>query len=73
MALVEKVSVSLAAEEVEWARHKAEQSDTSFSAVVSEALRKQRQHEARMELLQDLGDKDITTKDLEAVYAEWRS
>lgn len=73
MALVEKVSVSLGAEEVEWARHKAEQSDMSFSAVVSEALRKQRQHEARMELLKDLGDKDITQKDLEAVYAEWRS
>jgi mannitol/fructose-specific phosphotransferase system IIA component (Ntr-type) len=73
MALVEKVSVSLGAEEVEWARHKAEQSDTSFSAVVSEALRKQRQHEARLELLAELGDKDITAKDLEAVYAEWRS
>lgn len=73
MALVEKVSVSLGAEEVEWARHKAEQSDTSFSAVVSEALRKQRQQEARLELLSALGDKDITPKDLEAVYAEWRS
>lgn len=73
MALVEKVSVSLGAEDVEWARHKAEQSDTSFSAVVSEALRKHRQHEARMELLAELGDKDITPKDLEAIYAEWRS
>jgi hypothetical protein len=40
---------------------------------VSEALRKQRQQEARIELLAELGDKDITTKDLEAVYAEWRS
>jgi hypothetical protein len=72
MALVEKVSVSLGAEEVEWARHKAEQSDMSFSAVVSEALRKQRQHEARLELLAELGDDDITPEDIAAVLAEWR-
>jgi hypothetical protein len=71
--LVEKVSVSLETESVEWARHKAKQSNTSFSAVVNEALRKQRLHEARIELLEELGDEDITTKDLEAVYAEWRS
>jgi len=71
--LAEKVSVSLETEDVEWARHKAKQSNTSFSAVVNEALRKQRLHEARMELLKELGDKDITIKDLEAVYAEWRS
>lgn len=73
MPTVEKVSVSLATDELEWARGKAEQMATSLSAVVSEAIRMQRQHEARLALLEELGSSDISSEDLEAVYAEWRS
>jgi hypothetical protein len=73
MATVEKVSVSLSVDEVEWARQKAARAETSFSAVVSEAIRKQRQHEARIALLDELGADDVTLEDMEAVYAEWRS
>jgi hypothetical protein len=71
-AATEKVSVSLAVEDVEWARQKAERDEMSFSAVVSEALRRQRQSEARRRLLAELGTADITPDDLAAIEAEWR-
>jgi len=38
MATTEKVSVSLAIEDLEWARQRAERDDKSLSAVLTEAL-----------------------------------
>ncbi|MEY4577591.1 MAG: hypothetical protein RL701_2294 [Pseudomonadota bacterium] len=72
MATTEKVSVSLAVEDLEWARKRAEQDDKSLSAVLTEALRRQRQAEARRRLLTELGTDDLTEAELAAVEAEWR-
>ena len=71
-ATTEKVSVSLATEDLAWARQRAEKSDTSLSAVLSAALRRERQFEARGRLLEELGTADITPDELEAARAEWR-
>lgn len=71
-AATEKVSVTLAIEDVEWAREKAAESGKSFSAVVTEALRRQRQSEARRRLLVELGTDDLTPAELAAIEAEWR-
>ena len=70
MRATEKVSVSLAVEDVEWARQKAEKDDKSLSAVLTEAIRRQRQSEARQRLLTELGTGDITQADLDAARAE---
>ena len=70
MRVTEKVSVSLAVEDVEWARKKAEQDDKSLSAVLTEAIRRQRQSEARQRLLAELGTEDLTQADLDAARAE---
>ena len=69
---VEKLSVSIAAEEAAWAREQAEAAGCSLSAVLTEALRKQRQSLAMRRLLDELGTDDITEEDLAAVRAEWR-
>jgi hypothetical protein len=71
-AKVEKLSVSLGTEEAAWAREQAEASGSSVSAVLTEALRKQRQNLARRRLLDELGTDDITEEDLAAIRAEWR-
>lgn len=71
MAAAEKISVSLSAEDLAWARKRAKREVSSVSAVVSESLRRQRQAEARTRLLADLGTDDITEADLESVRREW--
>ena len=60
MGATEKVSVSLASDGRESARHKAEEDGKSLSAALTEALRRQRQSEARRRLLAELGTDDIT-------------
>jgi hypothetical protein len=72
MAKVEKISVSLTSEELKAARRRAKRMGLSLSAVLNEALRFQRQMEARRRLLDELGTDDITPDDLAAVRAEWR-
>jgi hypothetical protein len=72
MRVTEKVSVSLAAEDVEWARQRAERDETSLSGVLTEALRRQRQSEARQRLLAELGADDLTPADIDAARAERR-
>jgi len=72
MATVEKISVSIPIEELEWAREQAEEGATSLSAVVSEALRRARQSSARRRLLAELGTDDLTPEMLDAIEAEWR-
>jgi len=69
-ASVEKISVSLGAENLAWAKNRAARQQKSLSAVVSEALLRQRQAEAGVRLLEDLGTGDITEVDLAAIRAE---
>jgi hypothetical protein len=71
-APVAKISVSLGAAEEKWAREKAAATGRSFSAVLNDALRRERQNEARLRLLEELGTSDISPEDLAAVRAEWR-
>lgn len=73
MAKVEKLSVSLGTEEIGWVRKKAEESASSVSAVLNEAVRQQQRLEAMDRLLEELGMDDITPEDIAAVLAEWRS
>jgi Arc/MetJ-type ribon-helix-helix transcriptional regulator len=72
MAAAEKISVSLGAEDLSWARQRAKREVKSLSAVVSEALRRQRQAEARTRLLAELGTDDITERERDQVRDEWR-
>jgi hypothetical protein len=73
MAAAEKISVSVGMEDLSWARRRAKREAKSLSAVVSEALRRQRQAEARARLLLDLGTDDITERDRDQVRDEWRT
>jgi len=70
MRAAEKVSVSLSSEDLAWARARAKQQAKSLSGVLSDALRRQRQAEARLALLQELGTADITDADLAALRSE---
>ena len=72
MPAAEKISVSLRAEDLAWARKQAKRELKSLSAVLSEALRLQRQAESRARLLADLGTDDITERDRNEVRGEWR-
>jgi hypothetical protein len=73
MAAAEKISISLGAEDLAWARRQAKAGAKSLSAVLAEAVRRQRQAEARARLLADLGTDDITERERDAVRNEWRS
>jgi hypothetical protein len=70
MGAIEKVSVSLSTEDVVWAKKRAQRQLKSLSAVVSEALRRQRQAEAGALLLEELGTDDVTEADLDAMREE---
>jgi len=70
VATAEKISVSVSRENLAWARKRARARRTSLSAVVSEALLRQRQAEAGVRLLEDLGTEDITEADLDAIRSE---
>jgi hypothetical protein len=72
MPAVAKVSVSISSEDLAWAKRRARRGTTSLSAVVSEALRRQRQAEARTKLLDELGTNDISSEDVSAIRAEIR-
>lgn len=72
MAAAEKISISLGAEDLAWARRRAKMEVKSLSAVLAEAVRRQRQAEARIRLLADLGTDDITERERDAVRNEWR-
>lgn len=73
MATAEKISISLGAEDLAWARRQAKAEAKSVSAVLAEAVRRQRQADARARLLSDLGTDDITDREREAVRSEWRA
>jgi hypothetical protein len=63
--------VTLATEEFAWAQARAVREGKTMSAVVSEALRRQRQSEAVRRYLAEFPD-DVTEADLVAVEVEWR-
>jgi hypothetical protein len=73
MAAAEKISISLGAEDLAWARRRAKTEVKSLSAVLAEAVRRQRQAEARARLLVDLGTDDITERERDEVRNEWRA
>jgi hypothetical protein len=70
MRSAEKVSVSLSSEDLAWAKARARAQAKSLSAVLSDALRRQRQAEARLRLLDELGTSDITEADVDAMRVE---
>jgi hypothetical protein len=70
MTRVSKLSVSLANDDLSWAKARAKSLGISLSGVLSESLRRQRQAEARAQLLEALGTDDITSEDLEAFRRE---
>jgi len=72
VAKMEKLSVSIDAREVSWARKQAKVLGTSLSAVLTDALKRQRKLAAMDRLLAELGTDDITEEDLAAVRAEWQ-
>jgi len=64
-----KLSISLAVEDAEWAVGEARARKLSLSAVVSEAIHRQRRHAALGKLLSELGGK-LTATELAALRAE---
>jgi len=66
MPAVAKVRVSISSEDLAWAKRRARRGTTSLSVVVLEALRRQRQAEARTKLLDELGTDDISSEDVSA-------
>ena len=69
-----KISVSVADAELSWARTVARTRHLSLSAVVTEALRRARQAEARERLLAEFGDAAKATPDeLAEIYREWQT
>ena len=71
MADTEKVSVTVAAKELAWARRQARAKRLSLSSVVSRALRMARQLEARERVLAKLPES--TPEALAAIDREWAS
>jgi hypothetical protein len=72
MGKVDKISISLSPEDAKWARARAKKLKTSVSGVVGEALRRERQAEARRKLVEELGG-PLAEEELRAVLAEWRT
>ena len=70
---VSKVSVSVADDELAWARKEARIRHLSLSAVVTDALRRARQAEARERLLAQFGDAaKASPEELAQIYSEWQ-
>lgn len=64
-----KLSISIAAEDAEWAVGEARARKLSLSALVGEAIHRQRRHAALGRLLSELGVK-LTAAELAALRAE---
>jgi hypothetical protein len=71
--MVAKISISIPdAALLEWAKQQAEREGRSLSAVFTEALRRERQRDARLRVEQWLGSAGELTPEREAeVLAEW--
>ena len=73
MGAAAKISISLSSEDLAWARDRAKRELKSLSSIIAEALRRERQAEARSRLLADLGTDDINERERDEVRAEWSS
>ncbi|MEY4508670.1 MAG: hypothetical protein RLZZ450_792 [Pseudomonadota bacterium] len=71
-ATSEKEGVFLVTEDLASSCQRAEDANAGPSSVLSAALRREGQFEARERLLKELGTADITPEELEAARAEWR-
>jgi predicted nucleic acid-binding protein len=72
MGAAAKISISLRREDLAWARERAKRDLKSLSSVIADALRRQRQAEARGRLLAELGTDDISERERDEVRGEWR-
>lgn len=72
MATTQKLSVSIGVDEVKWLRARAKRSRASVSSVMTEAVRKLRQQEARQAFLAKLAPGERATLDeIEEIRREW--
>jgi hypothetical protein len=69
--MVEKISVSLEQDDVQWARARAKRIRGSLSGVLSEALKAARQREAREGFLKAHAKRVPSEKALAKIEAEW--
>jgi hypothetical protein len=70
---VEKVAVTINMEALAWAKRRAKRLKRSLSSVVTEALLREREYEARTRLLSRLGGTDdITPEEGDAAWREWQ-
>ncbi len=67
---VEKISISVNSEDLAWAKKRAKRLRKSLSAIVSEALQRERKLDAGWQLLAELGTDDITEADMKAMRIE---
>lgn len=75
MANAAKISISVAEPELlAWAKKRAERRGVSLSAVFTEAVRFERQLEARKRFLESLGPEGRATPDeMAAIRADWEA
>lgn len=73
MATAEKLSVSLPADQVRWAKRVARARKTTFSALLSELIEEKRQHEEALEAFERyFGDKGrVTGTQAQRIRREW--
>ena len=72
MAHAQKISISVASDELKWLRQRAKRRGGNLSAVIAEATRLLRQREARERLLERFGKSaEVTDAEAAAIRAEW--
>jgi hypothetical protein len=73
MAAAEKISISLDGEALLWMKKRARRQKTTLSAVFFEAAKLLQQQEARLAVIEMLGDKArLTDRDRARIDAEWK-
>jgi hypothetical protein len=73
MAIAQKVSISVEANDLKWLRRRAKRRGGNLSAVFAEATRLLRQREARERLLERFGeDGNVSSQEADVIRAEWR-
>lgn len=73
MAHAQKISVSVAADDLRWLRRRARQEKASLSAVIAEATRLLRQREAQERLVESFGrDGVVSDEAADRIRALWR-
>jgi hypothetical protein len=73
MARTKKLSISMAAEDARWIAARAKRTRRSVSALLSEAVARFRQQEARQAFLAKLApDERASPTEIEEIRREWR-